>query len=144
MIQTPASATHHHHVSEAGRGCHLVDHEAKRQLASCSDEDDLVRLQEELVDRYGKLPDAGKALIDTHRLRLLAEPLGVKKIDASGDAIAITFVPEPSFDTARLIALMQRSRTMRLAGPNRLRIDEKTPTLEARLGRLREVLRALR
>jgi len=115
-----------------------------KKLASCDDEDDLIRLQEELVDRYGKLPEAGRALIETHRLRLLAEPLGVKKIDASGDAIAIAFVPEPSFDTAKLVALLQKSRTMRLAGPARLRIDEKTPTLEARLGRLRELFRALR
>jgi transcription-repair coupling factor (superfamily II helicase) len=115
-----------------------------KKLASCDDEDDLIRLQEELVDRYGKLPEAGKALIDTHRLRLLAEPLGVKKIDASGEAIVINFVPEPSFDTAKLIALMQKSRTMRLSGPTRLRIEEKTATPEARLARLREVLRALR
>jgi len=115
-----------------------------KKLASCGDEDDLIRLQEELVDRYGKLPEAGKALIETHRLRLLAEPLGVKKIDASGEAIVISFVPDPSFDTAKLIALMQRSRTLRLAGPTRLRIDEKTATLEARLARLREVFRALR
>ena len=115
-----------------------------KKLASCDDEDDLIRLQEELVDRYGKLPEAGKALIDTHRLRLLAEPLGVKKIDASGEAIVINFVPEPSFDTAKLIALLQKSRTMRLSGPTRLRIEEKAPTLEARLARLREVFRALR
>jgi transcription-repair coupling factor (superfamily II helicase) len=114
-----------------------------KKLASSDDVDDLVRLQEELVDRYGKLPEAGRALIETHRLRLLAEPLGVKKIDASGDALVITFVAEPPFDTARLIALLQKSRTMRLAGPTRLRIDEKTATLDARLARLREVLRAL-
>jgi transcription-repair coupling factor (superfamily II helicase) len=114
-----------------------------KKLASCDEEDDLIRLQEELVDRYGKLPEAGKALIETHRLRLLAEPLGVKKIDASGDAIVIHFVPEPTFDTARLIALLQKSRTMRLSGPTRLRIDETTATLDARLARLREVLRAI-
>jgi transcription-repair coupling factor (superfamily II helicase) len=114
-----------------------------KKLASCDEEDDLIRLQEELVDRYGKLPEAGKALIETHRLRLLAEPLGVKKIDASGEAIVIHFVPEPPFDTARLIALLQKSRTMRLAGPTKLRIDEQTASLEARLARLREVFRAL-
>ena len=114
-----------------------------KKLASCDDEDDLIRLQEELVDRYGKLPEAGRALIDTHRLRLLAEPLGVKKIDASGEAIVINFIPEPPFDTAKLIALLQKSRTMRLSGPTRLRIEEKTTTPEARLGRLREVFRAL-
>ena len=36
-------------------------------------------LQEELVDRYGKLPEPGKALIETHRLRLLANKLGVRQ-----------------------------------------------------------------
>ena len=114
-----------------------------KKLASCDDEDELVRLQEELVDRYGKLPAPGKALLDTHRLRLLAGPLGAKKIDASGEAIVIHFVPEPPFETAKLIELLQKSRTMRLSGPAKLRIDEKTATLEARIARLREVLRAL-
>jgi hypothetical protein len=32
---------------------------------------------------------------------------------------------------------------MRLAGPTKLRIDERTATLDARLARLREVFRAL-
>ncbi|HSQ09983.1 MAG TPA: TRCF domain-containing protein, partial [Burkholderiaceae bacterium] len=114
-----------------------------KKLASCDDEDGLIHLQEELVDRYGKLPEPARALIDTHRLRLVAERLGVKKIDASGDALVLQFVPNPPFDTARLIALMQRSRTMRLTGPERLRIEEKTPNLEARLQRLREVFKAL-
>ena len=114
-----------------------------KKLASSEDEDALIGMQEELVDRYGKLPDAGRALIETHRLRLVAARLGVRKIDASGDAIVVQFAPDPPFDTARLIALMQRSKTMRLAGPERLRIDEKLPTLEARLARLREVFRAL-
>ncbi|HQR20222.1 MAG TPA: transcription-repair coupling factor [Burkholderiaceae bacterium] len=114
-----------------------------KKLASCDDEDSLIGLQEELVDRYGKLPEAARALIETHRLRLLAERLGVRKIDASGEAILIQFMPDPPFDTARLIALMQRSKTMRLAGPERLRIEEKLPVLEGRLARLREVFRAL-
>jgi len=114
-----------------------------KKLASCDDEDALIGLQEELVDRYGKLPEPARALIETHRLRLVAERLGVKKIDASGEAIVVQFVPNPPVDAARLIALMQRSKTMRLAGPERLRIDEELPQLEARLQRLREVFKAL-
>jgi transcription-repair coupling factor (superfamily II helicase) len=114
-----------------------------KKLASADDEDALIGLQEELVDRYGKLPEAARALIETHRLRLVAERLGVKKIDASGEAIVIQFAPSAPIDPARLIALVQRGRTMRLAGPERLRIDEKLPALEARLARLREVFKAL-
>ena len=114
-----------------------------KKLASADTEDELIERQEELVDRYGKLPEAAKALIETHRLRLTAEKLGVKKIDASADVIVIQFVPDPPFDTAKLIQLMQRSKTMRLAGPERLRIEEKTVNLDARLLRLRDVLRAI-
>jgi transcription-repair coupling factor (superfamily II helicase) len=114
-----------------------------KKLASTNDEDALATLAEELVDRYGKLPPEARALIDTHRLRLAAEPLGVRKIDASAEAIVVQFVADAPVDPARLIALMQRSKGMRLAGPDRLRIDEKQPTFEARLARLREVFKAL-
>jgi transcription-repair coupling factor (superfamily II helicase) len=114
-----------------------------KKLASCDTEDALVALQEELIDRYGKLPEAGRALLETHRLRLAAERIGIKKIDASGEAILITFVPNPPLDPAKLIALIQRDGTMRLAGPEKLRIDAKTPNLDARLQLLRNVFKAL-
>jgi transcription-repair coupling factor (superfamily II helicase) len=114
-----------------------------KKLASCDSEEALLALQEEIVDRYGKLPEPGRALIETHRLRLLAEQLGVKKIDASGEAMAISFVPNAPIDPKRLIALLQKERTMRLAGPERLRIEQKTPTLEARVQVLRGVFKAL-
>jgi transcription-repair coupling factor (superfamily II helicase) len=114
-----------------------------KKLASCNDEDGLSALQEELIDRYGRLPEPARALIETHRLRLAAERLGIKKIDASSEAIVLAFVPDPPIDRAKLIALLQRDRSMRLAGPDRLRIDAKTADLDARLQRLRAVLRAL-
>jgi len=114
-----------------------------KKLASCDSEDDLYALQEEIADRYGKLPEPAKALIETHRLRLVAETLGVKKIDASGEAIAISFVPNPPIDPAQLIRLIQRDRHMRLAGPDKLRIEQKTANLDARLQLLRGVFRSL-
>ncbi len=114
-----------------------------KRLASCEDEDALAALQEEIVDRYGRLPEPARALIETHRLRLAAERLGVKKIDASGEAIVLSFVPDPPLDPAKLIALIQREKTMRLSGQDRLRIDVKAPTLQTRLQQLRAVFKAL-
>ncbi len=114
-----------------------------KKLASCDGEDDLFDVQEEIADRYGKLPEPAKALIETHRLRLVAGQLGVKKIDASNEAIAIGFVPNAPIDPQRLIALMQKEKGMRLAGPDRLRIDRATPNLDARLQLLRTVFKAL-
>ncbi|MEG1834386.1 MAG: transcription-repair coupling factor [Burkholderiaceae bacterium] len=114
-----------------------------KKLASTEVEDDLIVLQEELVDRYGKLPDQGRALMETHKLRLAAEKLGIKKIDASDEGIVIGFVPQPPFEPMKLISLMQKERTMRMAGPDRLRIDVKTSNLDARLAHLRGVFKAL-
>jgi transcription-repair coupling factor (superfamily II helicase) len=114
-----------------------------KKLAGCNDDDAIIATREELIDRYGRLPEPARALIETHRLRLAAEKLGVRKIDASGELIVLTFVAEAPIDPARLIALLQKQKNMRLAGPEKLRIEVKTPDLDARLAQLRTVLRAL-
>ncbi|HUN91299.1 MAG TPA: transcription-repair coupling factor [Burkholderiaceae bacterium] len=114
-----------------------------KKLASCVDEDALTTIQEEIVDRFGRLPDPARLLLEVHRLRLVAARLGVKKIDASGDAILVTFVPQPPIEPSRLIALIQREKTMRLAGPDRLRIDVKTSDPDARARHVHAVFRAL-
>jgi transcription-repair coupling factor (superfamily II helicase) len=114
-----------------------------KKLAGSDTDETLQSLQEELIDRYGKLPEPARALIETHRLRLRAEALGVKKIDASGELIMLTFVADAPIDPARLIALLQRQKNMRLAGPQRLRIEAKTTDLDARLQQLRSVFKAL-
>ena len=115
-----------------------------KKLASCDDEDALFALQEEIADRHGKLPEPARALIETHRLRLAAAPLGVRKIDASGEAIAITFLRDAPIDPTRLIRLMQTEKGMRMAGPERLRIERAVPALDGRLQLLRTVFKALR
>jgi len=113
-----------------------------KKLASCNDDEALIGLREELVDRYGRLPEAARALIETHRLRLEAEKLGVRKIDASADLIVLTFARDAPIEPARLIALLQKQKGMRLAGPEKLRFEVKTPDLDARLGQLRSVFSA--
>ena len=114
-----------------------------KRLATCADEAALAALREEIVDRFGKLPEATQTLLETHRLRLLAAPLGVKKIDASAEAMALHFAADAPVDPARLIALLHKERGLRLAGPARLRVEQRTPTVGARVQTLRRVLIAL-
>ena len=49
-------------------------------------------MQEELIDRFGKLPDTVKALVETHRLRIAAKTVGIVKIDAHGEAATLQFM----------------------------------------------------
>jgi len=48
---------------------------------------------EEVTDRFGKLPPQGQTLFDVHRLRVLAKPFGVTKIDAAPRLMVISFRP---------------------------------------------------
>ena len=114
-----------------------------KRLANCETPDALAAMQEELVDRFGRLPDATRALLETHRLRILSRPLGIQKIDASGEAIAIHFVPRPPIEPERIIRLIQSRKDARLAGQDRLRFTLGTADLAARVQRIREILKAL-
>ena len=98
-----------------------------KRLASVHDAEELTRLQEELVDRFGRLPDPARALLDTHRLRLAARPLGIMKVDANADSILLQFVPQPPIDPGRIIQLIQTRRDIKLAGENRLRWHASSP-----------------
>ncbi|VVD68001.1 Transcription-repair-coupling factor [Pandoraea soli] len=114
-----------------------------KRLANGTHADAIDTIQEELVDRFGKLPQQAQALIETHRLRLLAKPLGIIKIDASEDAIALQFEPTPPVDPMRIIALVQTHRHIKLAGQDKLRIEAKHVQLTDRVRAIKETLRAL-
>ena len=62
-----------------------------KRLSNCTEIDALIQIQEELVDRFGKLPDPARVLLSTHRLRLDAIPLGIQKIDATDTQVLIQF-----------------------------------------------------
>ncbi|RZS81103.1 transcription-repair coupling factor [Pigmentiphaga kullae] len=114
-----------------------------KRLANCEDAADIDTIQEELIDRFGKLPEAARALIEIHRLRLAAKSVGVIKIDASESAAVLQFEPNPPIDPMRVISLVQKNRHMRLSGQDKLRIEIKGADLKARVDAVRTVLRSL-
>jgi transcription-repair coupling factor (superfamily II helicase) len=93
-----------------------------KRLANCTDDDGLDAMQEELIDRFGLLPEQGEALLACHRLRIAAKPLGIHKIDASDAAIQLHFNHNTELDPTRLIAMLQRDSRCRMNGPDKLRI----------------------
>lgn len=115
-----------------------------KRLAHAADEDDLIRIQEELIDRFGKLPEAAQTLLTTHRLRLAAQPLGIVKIDASETQALVQFGPKTTVDPARIIELVQRQRNIKLAGQDKLRVEIKAAQIAARADAVRAVLRSLK
>jgi transcription-repair coupling factor (superfamily II helicase) len=114
-----------------------------KRLANCENDGQLQAMREELVDRFGPLPVQARTLVETHRLRILARPLGIAKIDASKSRIQLQFAPDPPIEPARIIELVQRNRDFKLAGPDRLVLARATPDLGERAGAVRELIQLL-
>jgi transcription-repair coupling factor (superfamily II helicase) len=114
-----------------------------KRLATADSNDAIDRLLEEVTDRFGKLPPQGQTLFDTHRLRVLAKPYGVAKIDAGPKLMNLVFRPNPPIDAQRIIALVQKNRAVKLAGNDKLRIEREFAAVADRVQYVRDVLRAL-
>ncbi len=104
-----------------------------KRLAHCNTQEDLDDMQQELIDRFGLLPEPAQTLLDSHRLRILAKPLGISKVDASSEAIVIQFVPNPPIDPMKVITMIQSKRHIKMAGQDKLKIDLKYGDLQQRV-----------
>ncbi|MBT9526718.1 MAG: transcription-repair coupling factor, partial [Rhizobacter sp.] len=114
-----------------------------KRLASADKPEQIDTMLEEITDRFGKLPPQGQTLFDVHRLRVLAKPYGVIKIDAAPQLMIISFRPNAPIDAMRIIELVQKNRHIKLAGNDKLRIERETKEPKDRAQLIRDVLRSL-
>ena len=59
------------------------------------------------------MPQSAQALIETHRIRLLATSLGIHKIDAHTEAFVLQFQSDAPIEAARIIELIQKNKNIR-------------------------------
>ncbi len=114
-----------------------------KRLANCSTQEAINDLQEELIDRFGQLPDPAKALFETHRLRITAKTVGIVKIDAHSEAAVLQFIKNPPIDAMRIISLIQKNRHITLNGQDKLRITANMPDLTTRVNQIKTTIRSL-
>ncbi|WP_018150211.1 transcription-repair coupling factor [Leeia oryzae] len=114
-----------------------------KRLANCDTADELDELHQEMIDRFGLLPDAAQALLESHRIRLLAKPLGIIKLDATEVGISVQFVANPPIDPMKIITLIQTKRHYKLAGQDKLRVESKLPEIGVRIARIKELFKEL-
>jgi transcription-repair coupling factor (superfamily II helicase) len=114
-----------------------------KRLAHAETSEELDALHEELIDRFGLLPEPAKTLMESHRLRIEAKALGIIKVDAGPDSIVLQFVKDPPIDPARIIELIQTRRNFKLSGQDRLRIEESHVRVAERAQRVMNIFRDL-
>jgi transcription-repair coupling factor (superfamily II helicase) len=112
-----------------------------KRIASAHDEDALAGLQEEMVDRFGVLPEPARVLFRLTALKLRATALGVRKVDLGPRGGRVLFGPNPNVDPARIIRLIQTEPARyRLEGGDRLRLQMDLPDTDSRLRSLGSLL----
>jgi transcription-repair coupling factor (superfamily II helicase) len=112
-----------------------------KRLANCNAAEEIDDLQEELIDRFGELPVQGQSLLATHRVRLMAKPLGIIKLDAASTQIVVQFEPNPPIEPIRIINLIQKNRSYKLAGQDKLVFSRHSPTLNEKMSAIKEMFK---
>jgi transcription-repair coupling factor (superfamily II helicase) len=112
-----------------------------KRIASARDFDSLSELQVEMIDRFGLLEPATRHLFECAELRLMAQELGIVKIDMHDAGGVLVFGNKPNIDPFSIVQLIQRQpSTYSLQGAERLKITNKTETGQQRALFLRALL----
>jgi transcription-repair coupling factor (superfamily II helicase) len=115
-----------------------------KRISSAETEDDLRALKVEMIDRFGLLPDAVKALFSVAELKQQAQALGIRKVEATTVGGRLIFSAEPAINTAALIGLIQtQAQQYKFDGADKLRFTQTFECLEDKLDFLNRLLQQL-
>jgi len=115
-----------------------------KRISNAETEDQLRELQVEMIDRFGLLPEPVKNLFRVTTLKLHAEKLGIKKLDAGGRGGKIEFDQETTIDPGSIVKLVQSEpHRYKLATANQLIFDGKMEEIDTRFTKVEYLLERL-
>lgn len=115
-----------------------------KRIASAKNEQDLEEIKVELIDRFGRLPDAVRNLLDIARLRQQAQKLGIRKLESNEKGGVIEFNEKNNVNPVWLIGLLQKQpQHFRLDGPTRLKFMQDLEERKTRMDWVRQFMRQL-
>ena len=97
-----------------------------------------------MIDRFGLLAPATKNLFRITELKLLANPLGIRKIEIGPKGGRIIFEDKPNIDPLTVIKMVQ-SQPQRYAfdGTNKIRLTADLGDVNTRLQTVQQLLEQL-
>ena len=112
-----------------------------KRIASADSGDELDELKIELIDRFGLLPPPTNTLFAITRLKLLAQRLGIDKIQAGSAGGMFRFGERASVSPVALVNLVEDDPGIfRLDGPFKLRFSRQLSADEDRIQCIEEIL----
>ncbi len=115
-----------------------------KRISNAKTNNQLDELRVELVDRFGSLPNATRNLFSVTKLKLLAQKVGIEKIDVGPNGGKLEFGSSTDVDPLTIVQLVQsQPQTYRLEGADKLRFtlelenhDERIEAVNTLINRL--------
>jgi transcription-repair coupling factor (superfamily II helicase) len=115
-----------------------------KRIANAESDLDLRALQVEMIDRFGLLPDATKNLFRVTSLKLLAQSIGIDKVEAGPTGGKLIFNGKTRVEPFTLVRLVQQQpQHYRLGDAQTLRFTRDMQNAEQRIGAIEELLNTL-
>lgn len=115
-----------------------------KRIAAAGGDNELRELQVEMIDRFGLLPGPTRNLFKITQTKLLAQELGIRKIDAGDLGGHFEFSDNTNVNPMALVKLVQADPDRyRLSNGNRLRFDLELPDHEERYLFVHELIQHL-
>lgn len=115
-----------------------------KRIANAETDDALRELQVEMIDRFGLLPEQSKNLFRISSLKLKAQQLGVKKLEAGAQGGRIEFAPVTQVDPLTIVKMVQtQPQKYRLEGASHLKFSLDMDNNDSRIQKVTELLQQL-
>ncbi|MDQ6708784.1 MAG: transcription-repair coupling factor, partial [Acidobacteriota bacterium] len=95
---------------------------AYKRIANASDAADREKVEKELEDRYGPVPDEVRNLLEYSGLKTAAEKIGIEAIDRKSNLLNIKFHKETRVDGVKLMELVSKTRDAQFTPAGVLRL----------------------
>jgi transcription-repair coupling factor (superfamily II helicase) len=96
-----------------------------RRLSLSRSNDDVERIREELVDRFGRIPPEVLHLLEVIKVKILLTRLSIKKLEETPEQITLTFDPSTKVSPQKIVELVHRGKEQyRLTPDSRLIVQD--------------------
>ena len=115
-----------------------------KRIASANNTSALRELEVEMIDRFGLLPDQVKNLLLVTQIKLLIEPIGITKLDATESMVRVQFNSQPDIDPLKLIQLIQsQPKQYQLKGQTELTFLDTMPEIPQRIHAIEQLIKSI-
>lgn len=115
-----------------------------KRIAGAENKPELDELKVELIDRFGRLPEATTSLFRIAELRQLAKKIQIQKIDANAQGGFIEFASNADLDPMKFLQLIQTEPSVyRFDGPTKFRFSKTFEGHKVRLDFVENLVKGL-